>query len=104
MTALETLREVIARDIVKMLLHDTVITREHNGISYRMVREELAAEAMSEFAQQEVSAAIVPIQQQITELLEANQGLREALEELQEVSKHYSLMQDIIKQALETYK
>lgn len=52
---------------------------------------------MSEFAQQEVSDATHPLQQKID-------GLREALKELQEVSKHYSLMQDIIKQDLETYK
>lgn len=49
----EILGEVVSEDAQKMLLADSEITSEHNGISYKMVRSELAHEAMSIYAKQQ---------------------------------------------------
>lgn len=49
----EILGRIIFEDAQKMLLADSEITREHNGISYTMVRSELAIEAMSIYSRQQ---------------------------------------------------
>lgn len=46
----ELLNEILAEDAAKLLLHDTMLTRKHNGIEYDMVRKDLAVLAMHEFA------------------------------------------------------
>lgn len=48
----EILESIVAEDAAKMLLADSEITQSHNGIEYKMVRNELALEAMSEFSKE----------------------------------------------------
>ena len=45
----EVLHNILVEDAAKLLLHDTVCNRLHNGISYEMVRKDLVPLAMSEW-------------------------------------------------------
>ena len=59
----EILDEVIRRDIPKLLLPESIIYKKHNGIEYTMIRDDLAIEAMEEYANQDVRDKIYILNQ-----------------------------------------
>lgn len=46
----EILEQILNEDAAKFLLQATQITKEHNGLSYEMIRKDLALLAMDEYA------------------------------------------------------
>jgi len=58
-SAEDVLDEILGEDERKLLLHETKITKKHNGIEYKMIRKDLAIDAMKQFAATSASAAAV---------------------------------------------
>ena len=69
MTKEEIIKKFVWEDQTRMLLHDTVYTRKHNGIEYEMVRLDLVPLMMEEYKQQsekERGITIAPVNDRFT--------------------------------------